>query len=56
LLALLHADLGAQHGGDLDDLLDALPSTDQHRALMGVSAIASVRLLAQARQKLLDRF
>jgi hypothetical protein len=53
---LLHADLDSHHGVDLDDLLDSLPLTERQRTLIGVSAIASVQLITQARQELLDRF
>jgi hypothetical protein len=53
---LLHAELDAHHGDDLDDLLDSLPLTDQQQTLMGLSAISSVQLVTQARQELLDRF
>lgn len=53
---LLHADLDAHHGDDLDLLLDSLPLTEQQRTLIGLSAIASVQLNTQAQQELLDRF
>jgi hypothetical protein len=52
---LLHADLDTQHGDDLDALLDSLPLTEQQRTLIGLSAMTSVQLMAQARQELLDR-
>jgi len=52
---LLHADLDTQHGDDLDDLLDSLPLTEQQQTLIGLSAMTSVQLMAQARQELLDR-
>jgi hypothetical protein len=53
---LLHADLDPHHGDDLDDLLDSLPLTQQQRTLIGLNAIASVQLITQAQQELLDRF
>jgi hypothetical protein len=53
---LLHADLDSHHGDDLDDLLDSLPLTEQQRTLIGLNAIASVQLMTQAQQELLDRF
>jgi hypothetical protein len=53
---LLHADLDSDHSDDLDALLDSLPLTDQQRTLIGLSAIASVQLITQAQQELLDRF
>jgi pyrroloquinoline quinone (PQQ) biosynthesis protein C len=52
---LLHADLDTQHGDDLDDLLDSLALTEQQRTLLGLSAISSVQLMAQAWQELLDQ-
>jgi hypothetical protein len=52
---VLHTDLDDGHGQDLDDLLDSLPLTGQQRTLIGVSALTSVQLLAQAQQELLDR-
>jgi len=52
---MLHADLDSHHGGDLDDLLDSLPLTEQQRTLIGLSAITSVQLITRARQELLDR-
>jgi hypothetical protein len=42
---LLHGKLDPQHRDDLDRTLDALPLTDQHHALMGVSAFQTVSLL-----------
>ncbi|HEX6757618.1 MAG TPA: iron-containing redox enzyme family protein, partial [Propionibacteriaceae bacterium] len=53
---LLHADLDPHHGDDLDHLLDSLPLTEQQLTLIGLSAIASVQLITQAQQELLDRF
>jgi hypothetical protein len=53
---LLHADLDPHHGDDLDHLLNSLPLTEQQLTLVGLSAIASVQLITQARQELLDRF
>jgi hypothetical protein len=53
---LLHADLDPHHGDDVDHLLDSLPLTEQQRTLIGLNAIASVQLITQAQQELLDRF
>jgi hypothetical protein len=53
---LFHADLDPHHGDDLDDLVDSLPLTEQQRTLIGLNAIASVQLMTQAHQELLDRF
>ena len=52
---LFHADLDPHHGDDVDDLLDSLPLTEQQRTLIGLNAIASVQLITQAQQELLDR-
>lgn len=52
---VLHTELDDAHGDDLDDLLDSLPLTQRQRTLIGVSALTSVQLLAQAQQELLDR-
>ncbi len=51
----LHADLDVHHGAELDDLVDSLPMSDQQRELVGLSALASVRLMARAQHELLDR-
>jgi pyrroloquinoline quinone (PQQ) biosynthesis protein C len=51
----LHADLDPHHGEELDELLDALPVDESQRTLMGLSAITSVQLCAQALQEVLDR-
>jgi hypothetical protein len=53
---LLHADLDPHHGDELDDLVDSLPLSDQLRTLAGLSAMASVQLMARAQQDLLDRY
>jgi hypothetical protein len=49
----LHADLDPHHAGDLDDLLDALPLTEQQRTLIGLSAMTSVQLFTQAQEEVL---
>lgn len=51
----LHADLDPLHGEELDELLDGLPVDESQRTLMGLSAITSVRLCAEALQEVLDR-
>jgi hypothetical protein len=53
---LLHADLDPHHGDELDDLVDSLPLSDQQRTLVGLSAMASVELMARAQQELLERY
>jgi hypothetical protein len=42
---LLHGKLDPTHRDDLDRALDALPLTDEHHALMGVSAFQTIHLL-----------
>ena len=44
---LLHGKLDPQHRDDLDRTLDALPLTDQHHALMGISAFQTINLLTR---------
>ncbi len=44
---LLHGKLDPQHRDDLDHALDALPLTERHHTLMGVSAFQTVSLLTQ---------
>jgi hypothetical protein len=44
---LLHGKLDPQHRDDLDHMLDALPLTERHHTLMGVSAIQTVGLLTR---------
>jgi len=44
---LLHGKLDPQHRDDLDRTLDALPLTEEHHALMGVSAFQTVSLLTR---------
>jgi hypothetical protein len=53
---LLHADLDVNHGDELDDLVDSLPLCDQQRTLVGLSAMASVQLMARAQHELLERY
>lgn len=44
---LLHGKLDPQHRDDLDHALDALPLTEAHHALMGVSAFQTIDLLTR---------
>ena len=44
---LLHGKLDPQHRDDLDRALDALPLTERHHTLMGISAIQTVSLLTR---------
>jgi Iron-containing redox enzyme len=44
---ILHGKLDPQHRDDLDHALDALPLTEQHHSLMGVSAFQTVSLLTR---------
>jgi len=45
---LLHAELDVEHAEELDDLLDALPLDEAHEQLIGVSALQTIGLLADA--------
>ena len=44
---LLHGKLDPTHRDDLDRTLDALPLTENHHALMGVSAFQTINLLTR---------
>jgi len=44
---LLHGKLDPQHRDDLDRTLDALPLTEDHHTLMGISAFQTVSLLTR---------
>jgi len=44
---LLHGKLDPRHRDDLNNALDALPLTDEHHALMGVSAFQTIHLLTR---------
>jgi hypothetical protein len=44
---LLHGKLDPQHRDDLDRALDALPLTETHHSIMGVSAFQTVNLLTR---------
>ena len=44
---LLHGKLDPQHRDDLDRTLDALPLTEEHHSLMGISAFHTVSLLTR---------
>jgi hypothetical protein len=44
---LLHGKLDPQHRDDLDHALDALPLTEDHHTLMGISAFQTVALLTR---------
>ena len=48
---LLHGKLDPQHRDDLDNTLDALPLTEAHHALMGVSAFQTIGLLTQVAEE-----
>jgi hypothetical protein len=45
---LAHAELDPHHGAELDAVLDRLPLTPEQRTLLGVSALTSAALLAEA--------
>jgi hypothetical protein len=51
---LEHAELDLQHRDDLYAMLDALPLTPEHEALLGVSALHTVRLLGLAFREVLE--
>jgi len=51
---LRHAQLDPRHRDDLDRVLDSLPLTSEHAALLGVSAMQTVHLGSQAVQAVAD--
>jgi hypothetical protein len=50
-----HAELDPHHGEELFEVLDRLPLTPQQSAVIGLSAISSVHLLAQALDEVCGR-
>lgn len=52
---LLHARLDAAHGAQLHRLLDSLPLTPTQEQLVGLSALTTLRLVAEALLETLDR-
>lgn len=53
---IAHAELDPGHRQELDTLLDGLPLTHEQSTVMGLSAIASVQILALAIDELRDGF
>ena len=51
----LHADLDPQHGGELDDVLDALPLTERQRTALGLSGISSVQYMTGAVAEIVEK-
>jgi hypothetical protein len=53
---IAHAELDPGHRDELDTLLNRLPVTQEQSAVMGLSALHSVRTLARAIGELHDGF
>jgi|SRR5882762_7785849 len=51
-----HGKLDPRHRDDLDAALDALPLTDEHHALLGISAFQTIHLLGQVVEEILKPF
>lgn len=51
-----HAELDIGHNDEMDRVLDALPLTERHRALIGVSAIQTVYLQTSSVEELLEQY
>jgi Iron-containing redox enzyme len=51
---LHHADLDPDHGAELDRTLDHLPLSTEHAAVVGLSAMQSVHLVARAVEEIVD--
>jgi hypothetical protein len=53
---LKHAELDPGHAAELDELLDRLPLTDGHRAVMGMSAMHSTIIYTRALDEMVEGF
>jgi hypothetical protein len=53
---LMHARVDAMHGAQLHQLLDSLALTPEQEQLVGLSALTTLRLVAEALLETLDRF
>ncbi len=51
---LKHAELDPGHAAELDELLDRLPLTDEHRAVMGLSAMHSTITYTRALDEMVE--
>jgi len=51
---LRHGRLDPRHRDDLDHVLDTLPLTDMHHALLGISAFQTIHLLTSVMEEILD--
>jgi hypothetical protein len=51
---LRHGKLDPRHRDDLDRALDSFPLTEEHHALLGVSAFQTVHLLARVAEEVLE--
>ena len=51
---LYHARIDPQHRKDLDEVRDALPLTEQHLALIGVSSMRTIGLMTRIMQGIVD--
>lgn len=49
-----HSDIDIDHGAELFDLIDNLPLTDRHEAIIGMTALQTADLLITAGDELLD--
>jgi Iron-containing redox enzyme len=50
-----HAELDSRHGNELDQVIDSLPLTPDLEALLGLSAISTVCLMARCLDEVLER-
>ncbi len=53
---LKHAELDPGHAAELDELVDRLPLTDEHRAVMGLSAMHSTITYTRALDEMIEGF
>lgn len=49
-----HADLDPEHGDDLNRTIDSLPLTPKHSAVLGLSGMSTVQLMARAIDEIID--
>lgn len=51
---LRHAVLDVRHGADVEEVVDSLPLTSDHLAMIGVSLAYSINCLAQSAEEIVD--
>jgi hypothetical protein len=49
-----HGDLDPHHREELDEAIDSLPLTEEHEALLGISAMSTAELLARSIEEVIE--